>query len=83
MALTIGPLFGYGPLEVRWYGLMYLVGFVGGWLGARASAKRPWSRIKPEHIDDLVFYVRRRRDHRRARRLHAHLRLERADLGPA
>ena len=57
MALTIGPLFGYGPLEVRWYGLMYLVGFVGGWLGARASAKRPWSRIKPEHIDDLVFYV--------------------------
>ena len=57
MALTIGPLFGYGPLEVRWYGLMYLVGFVGGWLGARMRARQPWSRIKPEHVDDLVFYV--------------------------
>ncbi len=57
MALTIGPLFGYGPLEVRWYGIMYLIGFVGGWLGARARAKAPWSRIKPEHVDDIVFYV--------------------------
>ena len=50
-------MFGYGPLEVRWYGLMYLIGFVAGWLGARSRAKRPWSRIKPEHVDDLVFYV--------------------------
>jgi phosphatidylglycerol:prolipoprotein diacylglycerol transferase len=36
---------------------MYLIGFVGGWLGARARAKQPWSRIKPEHVDDIVFYV--------------------------
>jgi phosphatidylglycerol---prolipoprotein diacylglyceryl transferase len=50
-------LFGYGPLEVRWYGIMFLVGFVGGWLGARARAKQPWSRIKPEQVDDIVFYV--------------------------
>ena len=50
-------MFGYGPLEVRWYGIMYLVGFVGGWLGARARAKQPWSRIKPEQVDDIVFYV--------------------------
>jgi phosphatidylglycerol---prolipoprotein diacylglyceryl transferase len=57
VAVSIGPLFGYGPLDVRWYGLMYLGGFVGGWLGARAHAKRPWSRIKPEHVDDIVFYV--------------------------
>jgi phosphatidylglycerol:prolipoprotein diacylglycerol transferase len=56
VAISIGPLFGYGPLEVRWYGLMYLVGFVGGWLGGRMRAKQPWSRIKPEHVDDLVFY---------------------------
>ncbi len=83
VALTIGPLFGYGPLEVRWYGLMYLVGFVGGWLGARARAKQPWSRIKPEQVDDIVFYVRARRDRRRPRRLHARLRLERADRGSA
>src|SRR5688572_33313534 len=36
---------------------MYLVGFAGGWLGARMDAKRPWSRIKPENVDDIVFYV--------------------------
>jgi phosphatidylglycerol:prolipoprotein diacylglycerol transferase len=48
--------FGIGPLQVRWYGLMYLVGFFVAWLGMRSRAKRPWSRIKPEHVDDLVFY---------------------------
>jgi phosphatidylglycerol:prolipoprotein diacylglycerol transferase len=45
-----------GPLEVRWYGLMYLVGFVGGWLGGRLHAKQPWSRITPAQVDDIVFY---------------------------
>jgi phosphatidylglycerol:prolipoprotein diacylglycerol transferase len=57
VAISIGPLFGYGPVLVRWYGIMYLVGFTLGWLGARSRAKRPDSRIKPEHIDDIVFYV--------------------------
>jgi phosphatidylglycerol:prolipoprotein diacylglycerol transferase len=57
VAVTIGPLFGFGPLEIRWYGLMYLIGFAGGWLGARMDAKRPWSPIKPAHVDDIVFYV--------------------------
>src|SRR5262245_12281283 len=36
---------------------MYLVGFALGWLGARSHAKQPWSKIKPEHVDDIVFYV--------------------------
>jgi phosphatidylglycerol:prolipoprotein diacylglycerol transferase len=57
VAFTIGPLFGFGPLAVRWYGIMYLVGFTAGWFGARSRAKQPWSRIKPEHVDDIVFYV--------------------------
>ncbi len=41
---------------MRWYGIMYLVGFALGWLGGRAHAKQPWSRIKPEQVDDIVFY---------------------------
>jgi len=49
--------FEIGPVAVRWYGIMYLVGFVLGWLGARTHAKQPWSRIKPENVDDIVFYV--------------------------
>jgi phosphatidylglycerol:prolipoprotein diacylglycerol transferase len=49
--------FGIGPLQVRWYGLMYLAGFVLGWLGARIRARRPDSPIPPARVDDLVFYV--------------------------
>ncbi len=54
----INPIaFGFGPLQVRWYGLMYLGGFLLGWIGARARAKRPDSPISPALVDDLVFYV--------------------------
>ncbi len=46
-----------GPLAIRWYGLMYLGGFLLGWLGARSRARRADSPISPERVDDLVFYV--------------------------
>lgn len=46
-----------GPLKVHWYGLMYLVGFVGGyWLGLR-RAGRPGSGWQRDEISDLLFYV--------------------------
>jgi phosphatidylglycerol:prolipoprotein diacylglycerol transferase len=57
VAISIGPLFGYGPLQIRWYGVMYLVGFTLGWWGARQRAKRPGSLVLPQHIDDIVFHV--------------------------
>ena len=41
---------------MRWYGLMYLGGFVACWLGMRWRAKAPWSQIKPDQVDDVVFY---------------------------
>ena len=50
-------IFSIGPLAVRWYGLMYVVGFVFGWWLARRRAQAPWSVIKPAQVDDLVFYV--------------------------
>jgi phosphatidylglycerol:prolipoprotein diacylglycerol transferase len=56
VAFTIGPLFGYGPLQVRWYGIMYLAAFLLTWLGLRARAKLPWSKVQPQHVDDVVFY---------------------------
>jgi phosphatidylglycerol:prolipoprotein diacylglycerol transferase len=46
-----------GPLQVRWYGLMYLAGFIVAWLGMRSRAQKPWSPIKPEQVDDIVFYA--------------------------
>jgi len=47
-----------GPLKVHWYGLMYLFGFIAGWLLGRWRAGRPayplWTR---DMVDDVVFYI--------------------------
>jgi len=45
-----------GPLHVRWYGLMYLVGFLSAWWLARHRAGRPESTWKPVEVDDLIFF---------------------------
>lgn len=45
-----------GPLSVHWYGLMYLLGFLGfWWLGLRRAAMPhiAWPR---ERVSDLLFY---------------------------
>src|SRR5271156_536676 len=45
-----------GPVKVHWYGIMYLLGFVGGWWLARWRAARPGSTWKAADVDDLIFY---------------------------
>jgi len=49
--------FSLGPLHVRWYGLMYLLGFLAGWALGRYRAHRPGSGWTAEQVDDLVFYI--------------------------
>lgn len=52
----INPVFlSLGPVDIHWYGLMYLFGFGGGWMLAlkRASSTPLWNRQK---VDDLIFY---------------------------
>lgn len=52
---AINPVaFSFGPLSVHWYGLMYLIGFVGAWglLNWRVS-RSPWTK---ENISDIIFY---------------------------
>lgn len=49
--------FSLGPLQVRWYGLMYLLGFAAGWALGRYRAARPGSGWTPQQIDDLLFYL--------------------------
>jgi len=44
-----------GPAALRWYGLMYLLGFVAAWWLARRRASAVGV-IKPEQVDDLIFY---------------------------
>jgi phosphatidylglycerol:prolipoprotein diacylglycerol transferase len=56
IAVSVGPVFGLGPLRVHWYGIMYLVGFGAAWWLARSRARRPGSTWTPLDIDDLIFY---------------------------
>lgn len=46
-----------GPLKVRWYGLMYLIGFAGAWWLGRRRAKAANSGWKALEVDDLIFYA--------------------------
>ena len=50
-------IFSVGVVKVRWYGLMYVFGFLLGWWLARKRAALSWSTIKPEQVDDLIFYA--------------------------
>ena len=46
-----------GPLTVYWYGLMYLLGFIGGW-GLLISRLRVSPRgFTYDQLSDIVFYA--------------------------
>ena len=50
--------FSIGPLAVRWYGLMYLVGFIAAlWLGRRRAVRDPWRGWSARDVDDALFYI--------------------------
>jgi phosphatidylglycerol:prolipoprotein diacylglycerol transferase len=50
-------LFGIGPFQVRWYGLMYVLGYVlGGW-GAAKLAKKGFFNVPPEKVDSLITHL--------------------------
>lgn len=54
----IDPIaFQVGPLAVRWYGLMYLFGFVGGYFVARWVARKRGFALHNEKLMELVSYV--------------------------
>jgi len=46
-----------GPLEVRWYGVMYLLGFALGYWVIRSELKRKQGAVPVEAADDLLFYL--------------------------
>jgi len=46
-----------GPLAVRWYGLMYLIGFASFMVLGKLRARRnPQSGWHPRDVDDMLFY---------------------------
>lgn len=49
-------IFSVGPLAIRWYGMMYLVGFLAAfWLG-RIRTRQSWSPLQVDQVEDLIFY---------------------------
>ena len=51
VALTVGPL------QLHWYGLMYVFAFLAGWLLGRWRASRPWSTWTSAMVDDFVTWA--------------------------
>jgi phosphatidylglycerol---prolipoprotein diacylglyceryl transferase len=50
-------LLAVGPLKIHWYGVMYLIGFLGGWWLGRVRAAKPHSIWTPQQVDDIVFFI--------------------------
>ena len=49
--------FSVGPLAVRWYGLMYVVGFIAYIaLGKWRARRDDWRGISPREVDDMLLY---------------------------
>ncbi len=46
-----------GPLQLHWYGLMYVFAFLAGWLLGRWRASRPWSKWTAAMVDDFVTWA--------------------------
>lgn len=54
---NIDPVaFSLGPLQVHWYGLMYLLAFLMAWLLAHWRTKHYHLAFTSEQISDLIFY---------------------------
>jgi phosphatidylglycerol:prolipoprotein diacylglycerol transferase len=48
--------FAIGPVSVRWYGLMYLLGFVLFMLLGRLRTRDAWRDMSKQDVDDLLFF---------------------------
>ena len=54
----IDPVFlRLGPLEFRWYGLMYICGFLAAYFIIKAGVKRKGLALAKEDVADLIFTV--------------------------
>jgi phosphatidylglycerol:prolipoprotein diacylglycerol transferase len=49
-------IFSIGPVALRWYGMMYLVGFLGAMFIANKAADKSGGEWTREQVSDLLFY---------------------------
>ncbi|MBL7663621.1 MAG: prolipoprotein diacylglyceryl transferase [Bacteriovoracaceae bacterium] len=56
--MNIDPvLFSLGPIQVRWYGLMYVIGYTLGTQLLKILSRRGFFKIPENKIDSYVFYI--------------------------
>ena len=54
---TIDPVaLSLGPIQIHWYGIMYLLAFTFAWFLALRNSQRPWSPVKKNQVEDLIVY---------------------------
>ena len=46
-----------GPIQIHWYGLMYLIAFASAWFLAQWRVKHYHLNWSSEQISDLIFYA--------------------------
>lgn len=46
-----------GPLEIRWYGIMYLLGFLSAWVLSSIRCKKTYRSLTKSQIHDIIFYA--------------------------
>lgn len=46
-----------GPVAIHWYGLMYLLGFIGGWVLLQLRIKRYKLNWDADQLSDLILYI--------------------------
>ena len=60
IAFQFGPFslgkYTIGPIAFHWYGLMYLLGFIGAWWLGSYRAAKPGSNWTKTEVSDLIFY---------------------------
>ena len=56
--VDINPIaFSLGPVQVHWYGIMYLLGFGGAWWLGQTRRKAGRLPVSQDQFSDLAFYV--------------------------
>lgn len=60
VAISIGPVdilnTVLGPLDIHWYGVMYMLAFLSAWLLALLLARKVHSPIKSHEVETLIIY---------------------------
>ena len=59
-AISLGPFhfndMVFGPLQIQWYSVSYLLAFATAWILAIRNSRRAWSPLKHSEVEDLILF---------------------------